>query len=175
MRTPSAISRSRMTETGTLKRVMKASDWQLHKKGYMPMLGQLVNASLVPAPTQRNTDGEREAIKAGKTAQEIWPDEAAKAARKDTDARLTLKIGGKVRYRPDGAPTPMIASPVFGYKSNISIDRRYSFIRAAAVTSAPILTAACSAISLIGRTPAARSGQMPTAHRATRLGWAIAC
>jgi len=25
-----------MTETGTLKRVMKAFDWQLHKKGYIP-------------------------------------------------------------------------------------------------------------------------------------------
>ena len=30
----------------------------------------------------------------------------------------------------------MIAVPVFGYKSHISIDRRYGFIRAAAVTSA---------------------------------------
>jgi IS5 family transposase len=30
----------------------------------------------------------------------------------------------------------MIATPVFGYKSHISIDRRYGFIRAAAVTSA---------------------------------------
>src|SRR5690606_35980017 len=38
--------------------------------------------------------------------------------------------------RPDGTPLPMIASPVFGYKSHISIDRRYGFIRAAAVTSA---------------------------------------
>lgn len=30
----------------------------------------------------------------------------------------------------------MIAVPVFGYKSHISIDRRYGFIRAGAVTSA---------------------------------------
>ena len=39
---------------------------------------------------------------------------AAKAAQKDTDARWTLKIGGKVRYK-DGKPLPMIALPVFGY------------------------------------------------------------
>ena len=128
--------RNRMTETGTLKRVMKAFDWQLHKKGYIPMSGQIVDASLVPAPKQRNTDDERDAIKAGKSADEIWPNEPAKAAQKDTDARWTLKIGGKVRYRPDGTPLPMIALPVFGYKSHISIDRRYGFIRAAAVTSA---------------------------------------
>ena len=128
--------RNRMTETGTLKRVMKAFDWQLHKKGYIPMSGQIVDASLVPAPKQRNTDGERDAIKAGKSADEIWPEEPAKAAQKDTDARWTLKIGGKVRYGKDGTPLPMIAIPVFGYKSHISIDRRYGFIRAAAVTSA---------------------------------------
>ena len=92
--------------------------------------------SLVPAPKQRNTDGEKEAIKAGKSAREIWPDEPNKAAQKDTNARWTLKIGGKVRYRPDGTPLPMIAVPVFGYKSHISIDRRFGFIRESAVTSA---------------------------------------
>lgn len=128
--------RNRLTETGTLKRVMKAFDWQLHKKGYIPMSGQIVDASLVPAPKQRNTEGEKQAIKEGKSAREIWPDEPAKAAQKDVDARWTLKIGGKVRYRPDGTPLPMIAIPVFGYKSHISIDGRFGFIREAAVTCA---------------------------------------
>lgn len=128
--------RNRLTETGTLKRVMKAFDWQLQKKGYIPMAGQIVDASLVPAPKQRNTEDEKAAIKAGKAAAEIWPDEPNKAAQKDVSARWTLKIGGKVRYRPDGAPLPMIAVPVFGYKSHISIDRRYGFIRESTVTAA---------------------------------------
>jgi IS5 family transposase len=128
--------RNRLTETGTLKRVMKAFDWQLQKKGYIPMAGQIVDASLVPAPKQRNSEPEKSAIKEGKSAREIWPDEPNKAAQKDVDARWTLKIGGKVRYRPDGTPLPMIATPVFGYKSHISIDRRFGFIREAVVTSA---------------------------------------
>ena len=51
-------------------------------------------------------------------------------------ARWTLKIGGKVRHRPDGTPLPMIAVPVFGYKSHMAIDRRFGFIRTAAVTTA---------------------------------------
>lgn len=123
------LFRNKLTETGTLQRVMKAFDWQLHKKGYIPMSGQIVDASLVPAPKQRNTDPEKEAVKAGRTASEIWPDEPNRAAQKDTDARWTLKVGGKVRTRPDGVPLPMIALPVFGYKSHISIDRRFSFIR----------------------------------------------
>ncbi|WP_150526921.1 transposase [Roseibium sediminis] len=128
--------RNRMTATGTLKRVMKAFDWQLKKKGYIPMSGQIVDATLVPAPKQRNTEDEKAAIKAGKTAKEIWPDKPNKAAQKDTTARWTLKIGGKIRYRPDGTPLPQIALPVFGYKSHICIDRRYGFIRGSAVTSA---------------------------------------
>jgi transposase, IS5 family len=89
-----------------------------------------------PFPRQRNTDPEKEAIKAGKSANEIWPDEPNKAAQKDTSARWTLKIGGKVRYRPDGTPLPMIAIPTFGYKSHISLDRRFGFIREGMVTSA---------------------------------------
>jgi hypothetical protein len=100
------------------------------------MAGQIVDASLVPAPKQRNTEPEKAAVKAGKSASEIWPDEPNKAAQKDTSARWTLKVGGKVRYRPDGTPLPMIAIPTFGYKSHISIDRRYGFIRGCAVTSA---------------------------------------
>lgn len=130
------LFRNKLTETGALQRVMKAFDWQLQKKGYIPMSGQIIDASLVPAPKQRNTDAEKEAIKAGKTANEIWPNEPNKAAQKDTDARWTLKIGGKIRYRPDGTPLPQIALPVFGYKSHIAIDRRFGFIREGAVTSA---------------------------------------
>ena len=130
------LYRNKLTESGTLKRVMKAFDWQLHKKGYIPMAGQIVDASLVPAPKQRNTEGEKEAIKEGRSASEIWPDQPNKAAQKDTDANWTLKIGGKVRYRADGTPLPMIAVPVFGYKSHISIDRRHGFIRESAVTAA---------------------------------------
>lgn len=66
---------------------MKAFDWQLRKKGYLSVYGQIVDARLAPARKQRNTDGEREAIKAGKSAQEVWPDEPNKAAQNDTSAR----------------------------------------------------------------------------------------
>ncbi len=140
---------NKLTETGTLRRVMKALDWQLQKKGYIPIGGQIVDASLVPAPKQRNTEDEKAQIKAGKLAKEIWPDAPNKAAQKDTQGPLswfatkplpgngwTLKICGKIRYRPDGSPLPQSAQPVFGYKSHIAIDRRYGFIRECTVTSA---------------------------------------
>ena len=111
------LYRDKLTESGALKRVMKAFDWQLRKKGYIPppgdcrqspagqrMSGQIVDASLVPAPKQRNTDGEKEAIKAGKSAKEIWPDEPNKAAQKDVSARWTLKVAaGSVSARRHAA------------------------------------------------------------------------
>ena len=67
------------------------------------MSGQIIDATLVSAPKQRNNECEKEAIKAGKSAAEIWPE---------------------------------IATPVFGYKSHISSDCRFGFIRSAIVTSA---------------------------------------
>ena len=61
-------------------------------------------------------------------AAEIWWPEMSRtraAGQKDVDAPLdNLKIGGKVRYRGQmaTAATAKIATPVFGYKSHISID-----------------------------------------------------
>jgi len=128
--------RNRLTQSGTLERLMQAFDRQLHERGYLAMGGQIVDATLVPAPKQRNTEDEKAAVEAGRSARQIWPGKPDKAHQKDVDARWTLKVGGKVRYRPDGTPLPQIATPVFGYKSHISIDRRYGFIRKATVTSA---------------------------------------
>jgi IS5 family transposase len=103
--------------------------------GYLPMSGQIVDATLVAAPRQRNTDGEKAAIKAGKTADEIWPGKPAKARQKDVDARWTIKLS-KAKPAADGKPQIDIAIPAFGYKSHISIDRRHGVIRRAKVTNA---------------------------------------
>ncbi|MEO6092227.1 MAG: hypothetical protein ABIT04_00400 [Novosphingobium sp.] len=62
-------------------------DRQLKQRGYLAMGGQIVDATLVAAPEQRNTQAEKDAIREGKKAGEIWPDEPARAAQKDTDAR----------------------------------------------------------------------------------------
>lgn len=118
--------RNRLTESGTLDALMQAFEQQLRERGYLAMGGQIVDATLVPAPKQRNTEEEKVAVKADKLAKQIWP---GKPNQKDVDACWTVKVGGKIRYRPDGTPLPQIAAPVFGYKSHISIDRRFGFIR----------------------------------------------
>ena len=106
-------------------------DRELRRGGYLAMGGQIVDATLVLAPKQRNRDDEKEAIKAGRSAAQIWPNQPAKAAQKDTQARWTVKIGR--RRKPAGTQRrlPDIAIPAFGYKSHIAIDRTYGFIRTA--------------------------------------------
>ena len=120
--------RERLTAADALDALFPDFDRQLKVRGYLPMGGQIVDATLVAAPKQRNTEAEKAAVKAGKSAADIWPDEPAKAAQKDTDARWTLKFA-KARPTPDGKPGIDIAIPSFGYKSSISICRAFGFIR----------------------------------------------
>jgi len=127
------LFREKLTRAGALEVLFAAFDRQLRERGYLPMGGQIVDATLVAAPKQRNTATEKAAIKDGKSAREIWPDEPAKAAQKDIDARWTLKFA-KARPMPDGKPGTDIAIPSFGYKSSIAICRRYGFIRRGKVT-----------------------------------------
>lgn len=125
--------RERLTAAGALDALFADFDRQLKERGYLPMGGQIVDATLIAAPKQRNTKAEKAAVKDGKSAAEIWPDEPARARQKDTDARWTLKFA-KARPTPDGKPQPDIAIPSFGYKSTVSICRRFGFIRKGRVT-----------------------------------------
>jgi IS5 family transposase len=125
--------RERLSAAGALDTLFADFDRQLKERGYLPMGGQIVDATLVAAPKQRNTEAEKAAVKEGRSAAEIWPDEPAKARQKDTDARWTLKFA-KARPAADGKPQPDIAIPSFGYKSTVSICRRFGFIRKGKVT-----------------------------------------
>ncbi|MFW8635289.1 IS5/IS1182 family transposase, partial [Cribrihabitans pelagius] len=110
-------------------------DRAINQAGFIPRAGQIIDASLIAAPRQRNSDGEKAAVKAGKTAQEIWPDKPAKAAQKDTNARWTVKYS-KAKPRADGSKPVDLAIPMFGYKSHISIGRQNGIIRRQTVTDA---------------------------------------
>ena len=130
------LFREHLTKAGAVEKLFTRFDTVLADKGYLAMSGQILDASLIPAPRQKLDDGEKEAIKEGKTAAEIWPDKPAKAAQKDVDARWTLKRS-RARLDAEASKTsPEIASPVFGYKSHIGIDRRHGLIRTWLVTDA---------------------------------------
>jgi IS5 family transposase len=128
------IFRERLTKAGAVKALFARFDRAVREAGYIPMSGQIVDASLVSAPKQRNSEAEKAEIKAGRVPAE-WAAHPAKLSQKDRDARWTL-VFGKAREREDGKRHADIAIPVFGYKSHASIDRRYGFIRRWEVTDA---------------------------------------
>jgi len=126
--------RERLTRAGAIEALFARFDRAVREAGYIPMAGQIVDASLVSAPRQRNTEAEKAEIKAGRVPP-AWKDEPAKLRQKDRDARWTL-VFGKARLREDGTKHADVAIPVFGYKSHAGIDRRHGFIRKWDVTDA---------------------------------------
>ena len=93
-------NRNRLGESGTLDALMKAFDEQLTEQGYLAMGGQIVDATLVPAPKQRNTEAEKAAIKKGRSAKQIWRSKPNKAHQKDVDARWRLEDRGQGSLPP---------------------------------------------------------------------------
>lgn len=139
-------------------------DHAINQAGFIPRAGQIVDASLIAAPKQRNTDVEKAAIKAGKMAQEIWPDKPAKAAQKDIDGRWTVNYF-KAKPRFDGSNPVDIAIPVYGYKSHISIDRQNGIIRRQIVTDAAQHNGARLREGLIQKANTGRRVWADTAYR----------
>ena len=85
-------------------------DAALREAGYLAMSGQIVDATIVAAPKQRNTNSEKQAIKDGRIP-EGWKDKPAKLAQKDRDARWTVKYtkakvaGRRLRFRRSTSPS----------------------------------------------------------------------
>ena len=126
--------REALTQAGAIARLFELFDQQLRAQGYLAMSGQLVDASIVAAPKQRNTKAEKQAIREGRVPQD-WQDRPAKLRQKDRDARWTIKT---TTAKPRDGETPMVdlAIPAFGYQNHISTDRRHRLIRRWLVTDA---------------------------------------
>lgn len=97
----------------SLDRLFARLEQAINDSGYLPMSGQIIDATLATARRQRNSDAEKAAIKAGQRADEIWPDQPAKAAQKDVDARWRVKFS-KAKPVADGSKPVDIAIPTFG-------------------------------------------------------------
>jgi IS5 family transposase len=95
--------REALIRAGALDNLFERLDGAITAAGTLPRGGQIVDATLVAAPRQRNSEGEKARIKEGRTAAEIWPEKPAKARQKDVDARWTVKLS-KAKARVDGAP-----------------------------------------------------------------------
>ena len=156
--------REALIAAGALDDLFERLDRAINAAGYLPRGGQIVDASLVAAPRQRNTDGEKAAIKEGKPAADIWPDQPAKARQKDVDGRWTVKYS-KAKVRADGTRPVDISIPVYGYKSHVSIDRMHGLIRRQVITDAARHDGGQLREGLIARTNTSRSVWADSAYR----------
>lgn len=109
-------------EAGLERVLFEQFDTFLRDNGFAARKGQIVDASIVQAPRQRNSREENKQIKEG-SAEEVrqgWS--KSKSAQKDTDARWTKKNG----------------KSYFGYKNHVQTDVKHKFIRDYEVTDASV-------------------------------------
>lgn len=90
---------------------------QLAKHGYIARGGQMIDASIVPAPKQSISKEEKEIVREGATPIKWKP---AKRRQKDIEARRTKKHN----------------KSYFGYKLSANADKRYKLIRKIKISTA---------------------------------------
>ena len=111
--------REMLTTAGVVEDLFKQFDSYLHVNGFKAMKGQIVDASIVSTPKQRNSREENKQIKEGQSPED-WGNN--KRRQKDTDARWTKKNN----------------KTFFGYKNHVTVDVKSKFIRDYEVTSASV-------------------------------------
>ena len=104
-----------------MEKLFERFDQHLAGKGYMARGGQIIDASIVPVPTQRNSHDENDELQAGRTPTG-WKQKPAKLRQKDRDARWTKKHGRSF----------------FGYKNHVNADAKHKLIRHYAVSDAAV-------------------------------------
>ena len=158
--------REALKKAGAIDALFRRFDEALRSEGFLAMSGQIVDATIVAAPKQRNTIEEKKAIKEGRVPDD-WADKPAKLAQKDRDARWTVKYT-KAKPREDGSlPSVDLAIPAFGYKNHVSIDRGFGLIRNWMTTHAAAHDGACLE-EVLDRTNTASDVWADTAYRSAK-------
>jgi IS5 family transposase len=115
------LFREKLAKAGLIDKLFERFGQHLEAKGYIARGGQMVDATIVPVPRQRNSGDENELVKAG-TTPENWKKRPSKNRQKDKDARWTKKHGRSF----------------FGYKNHVNADARHKLIREYGVTDASV-------------------------------------
>lgn len=113
--------KERLRRAGLVETLFEQFGSYLNGAGYQAQCGQIVDATLVPIPKQRNSQAENKQLKQGEVPED-WQSQPHKLSQKDTDARWTKKNG--VSY--------------YGYKNHINRDAGHGFIRRYQVTDAAV-------------------------------------
>ena len=113
------LYREQLTQAGVIETLFETFDGHLKDQGYLAMGGQIIDASIVAVPKQRNSRKGNARIKAGEMP-ECWQDKPAKRRQKDVEARWTKKHGRSH----------------YGYKNHVNVDRRHKLVRRYQVSDA---------------------------------------
>ncbi len=113
------LFREQLTDAKLIKTIFERFDSFLRDNGFAAKKGQIVDASIVAAPRQRNSRDENKQIKDGQVPED-WTNN--KKRQKDTEARW-LKKNGQNHY---------------GYKNHIDVDVEHKLIRDYEVTPASL-------------------------------------
>jgi transposase, IS5 family len=159
-----ALTRTIVDGKPAIEILLKHFDAALAQAGFLAMGGQIIDATIVAAPKQRNTEAEKKAIKEGRIPR------LGKPNPRNCASRTAMRVGRSSLRKPsrpeDGAKRVDIAIPAFGYKNHIDIDRAHGLIRTWRATDAARHDGAQLPIS---RTPPATFGPIPlTARRRTK-------
>jgi transposase, IS5 family len=115
------LFKEQLAQQGVVEKLFTHFGEQLNEQGYRAQKGQIIDASIIPVPKQRNSRKENEQIKAGEIP-ESWQEQPNKLEQKDTDARWTKK--NDVSY--------------YGYKNHVDADVKHKLIRDYEVTEASV-------------------------------------
>ena len=115
------LFREKLAKAGLIEKLFEQFGRHLEAKGYIARGGQMVDATIVPVPKQRNSREDNETVKAGRTPEE-WAKKPAKNRQKDRDARWTKKNN----------------KSFFGYKNHVNADAKNKLIRRYEVSDASV-------------------------------------
>jgi len=115
------LFREKLSKAGLIEKLFAQFGRHLEAKGYIARGGQIVDATIVPVPRQRNSREDNETVKAGKTPAE-WEKKPVQNRQKDKDARWTKKHN----------------KSFFGYKNHINADATHKLIRGYDVSDASV-------------------------------------
>jgi transposase, IS5 family len=115
------LFREQLAKAGLIETLFDQFGQHLEAHGYIARGGQIVDATIVAVPKQRNERDENTTIKAGETP-DGWAENPHKLAQKDRDARWTKKHGRSH----------------FGYKNHVNVDAKHKLVRHYSVTDASV-------------------------------------
>lgn len=149
------LFREALAKAGLIETLFAQFEQTLATNGYIARGGQIIDATIVAVPKQRNDREENKNIKADEVPA-AWKTEPNKLAQKDCDARWTKKHGRSY----------------FGYKNHINVDAKYKLIRRYGVSDASVHDSR-EFSSLLDRTNTSRNVFADSAYRSADIEAAL--